>query len=117
MQGVSKLLQRIEKGLSVLGRRSEPRYYAQGLAHVYDKAGGSLLGVARLRNISASGVCISMGRRLSPGDRVHLSGPGLGIDVVVRHCAAGSSGYVIGLEAIDSGALAPNCLSGLPAIW
>ena len=115
---VSTFLQRFESGLGIFGRRKEPRHEASGRAQVYENGStGSYIGAASLRNISASGVCIAMQQRLTAGVRVHLAGPGLGIDAIVRHCAAGSSGYVIGLEVTARETSIQGDPSALPATW
>ena len=118
MDIVSNILQHIEVGLNALGRRTEPRYQAEGVAEVREGGrSGRLIGTADLRNISTSGVCVSMRARLATGDRVYLAGPGLDIDVIVRHIAAGVSGYVIGFEKLASDCSCVSGLSGLPAAW
>lgn len=115
---VPTFLQRFDSGLGIFSRRKEPRYEASGRAQVYENGHkGSYIGAASLRNISASGVCIAMPQRLLPGVRVHLAGPGLGIDAIVRHCVAGSSGYVIGLEVTACETSIQGDPSALPATW
>jgi hypothetical protein len=96
----------------------EPRYDVQGRAQVFTLAPTrAFIGEASLRNMSRSGVCISMETRLQNGDLVHLVGPGLGIDAIVRHSAAGTSGFVIGLEVIGPKSQEDRNILGLPAAW
>ena len=115
---VRTLLQRLETGLSLASRRTEPRYDADGFVQVFDEGRtGCMLGRASIRNISASGICISMPQRLASGRRVYLAGDGLNVDCIVRHAAAGCDGYIMGLEFIREPALSADDFSGLPAAW
>jgi hypothetical protein len=118
MDVVSKIFQHIDVGPNGLRRRTEPRYEARGVVEVHEGGrSGRIIGTAHLRNISTSGVCVSMLSRLAAGDRVYLAGPGLNMDVIVRHSASGVSGYVIGFERLGSTSSCVSDLPGLPATW
>jgi len=115
---VSRLLQRIEAGFNLLGRRTQPRYEASGPVLVYDGGpGGPFLENATLRNISASGACIAMQKRLVPGCHVYLAGPVIRGAAIVRHAGAGCDGYIVGLEFLCTKAQSDQDSSGLPAAW
>ena len=114
---MSRLLQRIEAGFNLLGRRTQPRYESSGFVQVYDgDASGPFLENAALRNISASGACIAMQKRLAPGCHVYLAGSTVRGNAIVRHAGAGCNGFIVGLEFISKGQ-SDQGPSGLPAAW
>lgn len=83
-----------------VGKRREPRYLwsAPLEIHVHERGGRTETLYATARNISTGGMGFQSHQPIAPYSTIHicLAGEMVGVRAVVKHCAPGLSGHIIG---------------------
>jgi hypothetical protein len=81
-------------------RRVEPRLLCAELMDVEwkDQNGGIQRGVVHLEDISYSGACLQVERRVPLGTALHIAYPSGALTGVVRYCEFNQIGYFLGIE-------------------
>jgi hypothetical protein len=79
-------------------RRKEDRIRSRGVIHLVVNDGRFIR--ATIHDISESGMSVESDVALAPELRIEVEGGGLLASAVVKHCAAHSAGFRIGLALI-----------------